>query len=220
MTWIKTNEILYIVAMASTLVPISMILFKFKNTILHKILFCYFFSSIILDSLTYYFYTFPKIDAYFLTPFYFLYHFGLISFFFYFSNFKKSLKTFIISGFIIGTISLIIRSIYIGGFKGYDEKSWFGIQLYFILLALLVFNNEVSKIQKSIFKNSTFLISAGLLLVSLFPLLSGLFQKQIFETSPDFFQFSLMIVNVSNITANLIYAKGIFHLKPTSIPKL
>lgn len=204
--------------MGSSLIPLILLLVLKRKSNLSKILLMYFISSILLDSLTFYFYKFEERNSYFLTPCYFAYHFGLFSLFFYKSLNSQFLKKYVLLGFFLGSILLSFRAYFLGGFNGYDEKSWFGIQIFFISFTLFIFKFEFFRTKKNILNNSNFLISGGLFLVSFFPLLSGLFQKQLYETSVDYFQVSLIIVNFSNIVANLLYARGIYFLTPTATP--
>jgi hypothetical protein len=219
MNWTKINEICNVVATATTLLPLYFITKKLRGSLADTILFCYLLFSFILDSLTFYIYKVLDQNSYWLTPFYFINNFIILSCFFQKSSndtfIEKRLPIFIV----IGSLFLIIRILFFKAAIRYDEISWFAIQVYFIIMSLYIIRNQAFTIKRQLSQNSIFLISLGVFIYSFFPLFSGLIQSKLYATSPDYFQISLIILNISNILSYILMARGIYFLTPTAFLK-
>lgn len=205
--------------MFTTLIPL---LFAFKGSrfsLLHQILFFHFSVGFLLDVITFCIYFFYDENSYWLTPFYYANFFGVVSYFLFKSTNIVLLKRALPWIIAVGLVVLFLRVFWFIGLTKYDAQAWFGIQVYFICLHIIIMRKELFKLNITPFRNPFFLISAGFIIGCVFPLISGLLQYKLYETSPDYFQISLIILNLSFVVANLIIGRGIYLLRPTSSPK-
>jgi hypothetical protein len=219
MNWTKINEICNVVATVTTLLPLFFATRNIRFSSANRLIFSYLLISFILDCITFYIYKAFNKNSYWLTPFYFINNFLILSLFFQETSLDNLLKKRLPLFIIIGCLFLISRILFFKAMIKYDEISWFFIQTYFIILCLYIIRDQTITSKKALSRNPLFLIPLGVFIYSFLPLFSGLIQSKLYAASPDYFQISLIILNISNILSYFLMARGIYFLTPTATPK-
>lgn len=219
MNWEKINEYLNLIAMFSAAFPLLYGIRKWYYSTVAKLLIFYFAFGLVLDSMTFYIYKFLDQNSYWSAPLYYFNYFFILSWILYLllknHIFSKYLVYLIAAGFTF----LSSRLIFFNNINTYDNIAYFSIQLYFVLVCLIIFFIQSQKTKIKIFNSPLTLISAGIFLNCLLPLISNLLQYNLYETSPVYFQIALIILNLSAIVANIFFFFAFKHITPTSTPK-
>ena len=213
MDWTEVNEISNLLSIFTSFIPFFIAAKGFNISNLHKLLFIYYLADILLNVSTFIIYKFYDYDSYWLDPLYYVNFLGVISLFIYKSTNITILKRGILFLAPLGLLAALYRAFAVVNLKQYDEYSWFCIQAYFVIIHLIVIRKELLNPKILVSKNPLFLISSGFLIACIFPIVSGILQHKLYEMSPDYFQISLIVLNLSFIVSNLIIARGIYFLR-------
>ncbi len=219
MSLVTLNEFLNILMMVTSFLLVLFSYSKIKYTKQARFIFMYLLLGVVVDSITFYFYKIKNQNSYWLTPFYFLQFFVLLSFAFRsFLNeyYQKKAMVFLI---FLGIFLLICRYFFFDYINNYDNIAWFFIQLYYVVLCLVFFYFQTKFTKSTLYRNSFFIFTLAVFINCLMPLLSNLLQYSLYETSPVYFTYALLIINISGIIANLLIFRAIQFLTPISTPK-
>ncbi len=205
--------------MFSAALPLFYGIHKWSYSIITKLLIFYFAFGLILDGMTFYIYKFLDQNSYWSAPLYYFNYFVILScvlYFFLKNHIFSKYLTYLMS---LGCLFLMSRLLFFNDINTYDNIAYFSIQSYFVLVCLITFYIQAQKPQIRFFNHPLSLISAGIFLNCLLPLISNLLQYNLYETSPIYFQIALIILNISAIIANIFFFLAFKHLTPTSTPK-
>jgi hypothetical protein len=208
----QLNEFLNLSATAMGIIPVAVYFSKKKLKWANYII-LFLGISTILDVITFIIYKFYNQDSYWLTPFYIFNNIILISLF-TISAIKDNQLSKILKLFSV--FSLLFASVWFMFFSdlnNYDRWIWLFTQLIILTILSLfmydLFKNSIISLQK----NSSFFIAVGLSVIFLVPILSSLLQYELNNLSPNFFTYSLLVINISSIISYLIILKGITLLR-------
>ncbi len=222
MNWTKINEISNLTAILLELVAMYVSFLKLESNQWIKILFFNFLIMSILDISVFYCYKFLDINLHWIDPFYIFINILSIPLFIFYSLTNQKARRYVILTQVLLFIFVIVRMIIRNNISSYDQWTWLILQIVMTFLLLYSTYFVFTDTKKVLFKNSLLNVNLAYILMYFMPLLSNFFQYEFFDTSEDYYQISLLILNVTACLALLIIIGGILKLrkktKPTSSP--
>ena len=216
--WTLINEITNLIAVAVQLVLVVIAIKFYSAMSWSKYLFYYFLGLSILDIITFYVYKFLGQDSYYLSPFYLFTSYIPFAFLYYFALPNKILKrgiiivTGVLSSLFLFKLTLLVQ------WNAHNIENSFLVKIYKIIVCLIAFNFILKDASKSLVKTPLFMVTMGFFMNSMIPIVSDFIRKHLFETSPEYFQISLMIMNITAIIAYYLMGRGLVLLRKPIIP--
>lgn len=199
--------------MAAQLVLVVIAVRVYSATSWSKYLFYYFLGLSILDIITFYVYKFLGQDSYYLSSVYLFTSYLPFAFLYYHALPNKMLKggIFIVTGLLSSLF--LLKMTFLVQWNEHNIENNFLVKIYKIIVCLIAFNFILKDASKSLVKTPLFMITMGLFINSTIPIVLDFIREYVFETSPEYFQISLMIINITAIVAYYLMGKGLVLLR-------
>lgn len=199
--------------MATQLVLVVIAIRVYSAMSWSKYLFYYFLGLSILDIITFCVYKFLGQDSYYLSPFYLFVSFIPFSIIYYLGLSNTLVKKVIAIVTVFLSLLFLLKFVFFVQWNLYNIENNLVLKIYKIIVCLLAFNFFLKDASKSLLKMPLFLITFGFFIIGVVPIISDFIRERLFETSPEYFQISLMIINITAIIAYYLMGKGLVLLR-------